>query len=100
MVWMWTRRTSIAFAFYFLPLDASGTTEPVERGEDIKTKRSESDTDSTDPCLYITAVAIRYYCCVKKLVGKQQKSGIGRKRARDQQLQSYDISKIYLSLPN
>ena len=41
-----TRRTSIAFAFYFLPLDASGTTEPVERGEDIKTKRSESDTDS------------------------------------------------------
>ena len=42
----WCGRTSIAFAFYFLPLDASGTTEPVERGEDIKTKRSESDTDS------------------------------------------------------
>ena len=52
------------------------------------------------PLVYITAVAIRYYCCVKKLVGKQQKSGIGRKRTRDQQLQSYDISKIYLSLPN
>ena len=52
------------------------------------------------PCVTITAVAIRYYCCVKKLVGKQQKSGIGRKRTRDQQLQSYDISKIYLSLPN
>ena len=54
----------------------------------------------TDPCLYITAVAIRYVCCVKKLVGKQQKSGIGRKRTRDQKLWSYEGSKIYLSLPN